>query len=734
MFQKDWSLYPAAIIDYKTSNKSALLLAGKLKIMGIKNNSFFLALHNPKLQGVDPFSPDLTIEQMGAIGLEIRNNAWYFFREIARAPAIAGLRANVVELNRANLALWWSFFNHIYFILIQPRQTGKSFSTDLLMELLYNFKCNNTQINLLTKDDKLRSENIERLKNIYEELPGYLKLKTREDANNTEEFSVKTLGNTYKTHVPNASEKRAYNIGRGMTTPIFHLDEPPFQPNIQIAMPAALAAMGAAIRSAKANDEPYGIIMTTTAGKKDEKEGKYIYDLAMGSASWSERFLDAEGPAELEEMVRAHSKEGAYRIYAVFSHTQLGKDDKWLKDELERTRATGETADRDYFNIWTSGTQSSPLPVHLIDKMNRSIMEPAYESISAIGGYILRWYIPEHQVVPFMSTRQTVIGIDTSDGSGGDDISVIITDVESGRVVAAGSFNRLNLITFCQFLVDILVKYIKSTMIIERRSTGSTVLDYLLLMLPLAGIDPFKRLFNWVVNDPMEHPERSKEMNTYMPNRSEDIYVRAKKYFGFATSAGGQTSRTMLYSDILQNAVARCADGVIDKQLVGQISGLIRKNGRIDHADGEHDDLVIGFLLCHWFLTMGKNLHVYGIDTKNILVQAVQQKPMSEDEFYLESVQQGIRGRIQELFDLLSEESDIFVCERYERELKSLDAKLILKDGESFSIDGFLNQVKEKKKQSRVSTNYYDRGDYRERMGYAVDIDRSRLDSNTIVM
>ena len=94
LFHKNWSLYPAAIIDYKTSNKSALLLAGKLKLMGIKNNSFFLALHNQELQGIDPFSPNLSIEQMAAIGLEIKNNAWYFFREIARAPAIAGLNAN----------------------------------------------------------------------------------------------------------------------------------------------------------------------------------------------------------------------------------------------------------------------------------------------------------------------------------------------------------------------------------------------------------------------------------------------------------------------------------------------------------------------------------------------------------------------------------------------------------------------------------------------------------------
>jgi hypothetical protein len=42
------------------------------------------------------------------------------------------------------------------------------------MTHLMGFACLNTQINLLTKDDRLRSENIIRLKDIYEELPSAL--------------------------------------------------------------------------------------------------------------------------------------------------------------------------------------------------------------------------------------------------------------------------------------------------------------------------------------------------------------------------------------------------------------------------------------------------------------------------------------------------------------------------------------------------------------------------------
>ena len=74
LFANDWKKHPSAIVDLKTRNKSAIRLALLYKEMGIKNYAFPLALHDPSLQGVDPFSPDLTIEQINAIAIETANN------------------------------------------------------------------------------------------------------------------------------------------------------------------------------------------------------------------------------------------------------------------------------------------------------------------------------------------------------------------------------------------------------------------------------------------------------------------------------------------------------------------------------------------------------------------------------------------------------------------------------------------------------------------------------------
>jgi hypothetical protein len=716
---EDWNRYENAIIDDKTTNKSFLRLATVYRQMGIENNSFLLSLLNPELQGVDPFSKNLTIRQMAMIGIECKQNFWYFIREVCRVPAQAGNVVGSVDASRGNVAFWWSFFNHITFILTMPRQTGKSFALDALNVGLMNFTCNNTQINLMTKDDQRRAINIKALKDIYDELPTYLKFRTRDDTNNTESLTVKKLGNTFITHVPQPNPKRAYNMGRGLTTPIVGVDEAPFQVNIEIALGAMLPAMGAAVDRAKELNEPYGVLFTTTAGKKDEASGKYVYNYLNDSALWTELFLDAKTPDHLRELVTRNSRKKAFRIYGCFSHKQLGKTDEWLRLKLEVANQTPDEANRDYFNIWTSGSITSPLPTAVLDKMSASIQSEEFQQISSIGGYILRWFIPENQIVSVMNQRKMVIGIDTSDAGGGDDISFVMEDIQTGELVAIGTFNETNLIVFAQWLVFILETYVNTTMIIERRSSGVTIIDYLLLMLPQRGIDPFKRLFNWIVNDPMEHKQLYEEACLPLRRRSDDLYVRAKKYFGFATSGGGQTSRTELYSTTLQNAARRLADKIKDRSLTEQITGLVTRNGRVDHDIGGHDDLVIGWLLDNWFLTMATNLNFYDIDPKQVMIAIKVKVEVKPENAYFVQEQQQIREQMTQISEKLSFERDSFICDKLEKELRYLDTKLVLEEGEYCSIDAIIEEANNSRKAKSYTNNNYTGKSYYEKMGYS---------------
>lgn len=714
LFLEDWKRFPTAQPDLTTTNQSFIRLARVYKSMGIQNHMFLLALVNQDLRGVDPFDlENLTEEQKVAIGVECSINPWYFFREVARAPAQSGSGAVPLEANRGNIALFWTFFNHILIFLIQIRQTGKSFSTDTLMTLLMNFICRDTKINLLTKNDDLRRKNIQRLKEIAEELPPYLQQKTREDANNGEEISVKSLGNWYNTHVPQESEKRALLMGRGLTSAIFHIDEAPFQPNIRIALKAALPATGAARDAARAAGAPYGTIITTTAGKIDDKDGAYIYNLLMEAAVWDEKFLDARNLEELEKMVRANSRGGKLQINATFNHRQLGKTDDWLAQKLEDAlQEEGEDTNRDYFNMWTSGSQTNPLDPKVLEAIGKSAMGPLYTMISRPMGYLTRWYIPESEIPNRLRSSKFVLGFDGSNGSGGDDLTLVLQDMEDLSVVAAGSYNELNLIHFSKWIAEMLINMPNVTFNPENKSSGTYIIDYLIVELLAVGIDPFKRIFNTVVDEYQERPERFAEINMPMNRRDRHVYEKYKSCFGFTTAATGKFSRSDLYSIVLQRAARDGKHVVRDRQLTSQILALINRNGRIDHPVGGHDDMVIAWLLCNWFNMMAKNMSFYGIDSRMVM-RKVQKESSGKQLDQFEQIEQlRLRERMEELAEALTNETDEAVSMKLEREMRVVERKLVMEKGEVLNVDELIRQAQEKKRNARNPRAYANAATY----------------------
>lgn len=703
LFAEDWAKYPNAIIDTQTKNKSFVRLASVYRSMGVRNHAFILALINPKLQGVDPHDPELSQQTKLMIATECKLNYWYYLREVIRVPAIGSSEGTYFEANRGNIASAWLFFNHITYTLIQPRQTGKSFSTDTLMVYLMDIGCLNTKINLLTKDDNLRRANILRLKDIRSELPPYLRQFTPKDANNTEEMTTERLGNRYTTHVPRTSPKDAIKLGRGLTTSIFHIDELPFIPHISIALPAALAAMGAAVDKSKAEGAHYGTILTTTAGKKDDRDGRYAYGLVSESAIWDEKFFDCRNLEHLENVIKNNSRNRVLRVNLTFNHRQLGKTDEWLLRKLQDSTQSGDDANRDFFNLWTSGSQSHPLPVHILEKITSSVRDVEYTEISGQNGYVIRWYIPENDIPARMASSKYIMGMDTSEACGNDDISMVIMDVETLEVIACGTFNETNLIHFAMWIVSLMFRFVNLTAIIENRSTGTMLIDYLLVELPKLGIDPFKRLFNTCVQNADEQPERFSEIRQPMSRRNFNTLVKYKKTFGYSTSGSGAMSRTQLYSTSLNIAAKSAADRVHDKSIIDQIAGLITKNGRIDHQDGEHDDMVVGWLLCIWMITQGKNLSHYGIDSKTILSRTNINEPYDAEAERFKALQAEYRNRLEEVSTLMSKCRDDFLILKYEQEMRSLSNLIVREEGELISVDEMIRRAKEKRRENRGS-------------------------------
>ena len=693
LFLEDWRRYPAAIPDYKTTNRSFLEMADKYAQMGVRNALCILALHNPALQGVDPFDRSLSAETKLAIATECQANPWYFFREIVRIPPNASSTPVPFKANRGNLAMIWSFFNNIDVALIQPRQTGKSVSTDTLMVWLLFIGARGSRINMITKDDTLRVANVERLKKIRNYLPPYVYLIARDDSDNKYELTCNALGNTYTTGVSQNSEIAANNLGRGLTAPITHFDEGPFIKYIETTLPAALAAATAAREEAELNRAPYGNIFTTTAGKRDDRDGKFMYDFIHGGAPWMERYMDCRDRNEARKMVATHCSGKKLIINATFNHRQLGKTDKWLYDAMAEAASTGEAADRDFLNVWTSGTQSSPLSAALNEIIKKSEMEPLHTEISR-SLYVMRWYIDELAIARRMKEEQWMLGVDTSDAVGRDAIGMVLTSMKDLSVVAATTLNETNLYIVAEYITELLIKYPNMTLMIERKSSAPTIIDIILLKLTAAGIDPFRRIYNRMVERYEElKPDERAAIDRPVSLRSPTHYDQYKQHFGFVTTG---ESREQLYGMVLQNAAKIAGKAVHDKTLSSEIRSLVVKNGRIDHLASGHDDMVISWLMPHWTVWHSRNLYMYGIDTSNLKasITTTGERITPVDQFK-RAEQQRIQTELDRLIAELKDSNDEFIAMKLEHRIKTIST---LADGiisDAYNVDSLIHEAKE---------------------------------------
>lgn len=709
LFASDWGKYPNAIIDYETKNHSFLRVAEIFHRMGVENCAFHLSLLDPDLQGVDPYSENLTLLQKAKILRECKRNFWYYLREVERIPEPGSMVPVSFTANRMNIALYWLFFNHVMTIVVILRQTGKTTTLSALAKYLLNFGSMNTFINLLTKSEGLKAETLNKIKTLFEEFPDYLNMSTKKDIFNTDEIHIKDLLNKFKGNLSSSSPKQAEKVGRGFTAPINLIDEAAFIENIAIAMGAMLMSGNFARAAAEKNGNPYGTLIATTAGNIDDRDGSYIYSLITGATLWDEKFLDAVNLEALNKLIYANSASGKNStqrpiVNITMSYRQLGYTEAWMEKTKAANISTPENLKRDLYNMWLSGSSRSPIPKHLLELIRDNLVEYPYSSFYAPHNYLLRWYITEEEVQHRMKNNSTfVIGVDTSDGINADDISFVVRDHIYGDVICAANFNETNLITIADFFVSFLLRYENSIMNIERRSSAVTMIDYMIGKLLAAGVNPFKRMYNTIFQE-KEKYQREYDEIVNARTHDEHVFIKYKKYIGFATSGAGITARSELFSTTLLQMLKITGHALYDRKIIDQISALIEKNGRIDHPVGGHDDMVVGALLSFWFMTVGKNLSAYGMNTSLLLKGNkvyLEEKYKADEEELDRSEIMAMEDEFNRLLDSFKNERDPVICRQLEARIHKL-ASNFKHGGQAMSVQEMLDNLSRDKRMSYV--------------------------------
>ena len=680
LFGTDWGNYPNACIHYETKNQSFLHLAEVYHALGVNNCAFHLALLQPELKNVDPFDENLPIDVKASILYECKHNFWYFLREVVRVPVPGSLVPTHFQANRANVALYWFFMNHVMVLIVILRQTGKTTMLMVLVVYLLNFGSTNVFINLLTKSEGLKAETLKKVKDLFDELPEYLNFSTKKDIFNSDEVKIGAFDNKFKGNLSSASPKQAEKVGRGFTSPINIIDEAAFIENIAIAMGAMLMSGNAARTAAELNGNPYGTILATTAGDTDDRDGGYVYKIANAATLLDEKFYDAPDLKTLLDLIYTNSnasKNEAKRpiVNITLSYRQLGYDDEWLQKKLSENISTPENIKRDIFNQWLSGSSASPIPKQYIEIMKANVVELARSEFYAPYNYLIKWYVSEDDLVyRVKSGHSFILGVDTSDGVGRDDIAMTIRDHTTGQILGTATFNEINLITLADFFVSFLLKYENSTMIMERRSSAATIIDYIIIKLLSHGINPFTRMYNTIFQNKEVYQKEFEEIIRARPH-DEHIFTKYKKHIGFVTSGTGVTSRSELYSTTLMSMLRYTAHTLYDGRLVQQISSLVIKNNRVDHPEGGNDDMVISSLLSHWMLTIGKNLSLYGIDVHTLLKSNkvyLDEKYASDDKDYDEEEAKEQEALFNDLIEDYKKERNPIISRQLELRIRKI--------------------------------------------------------------
>ena len=670
-----------AMVDYKTRNKSAIKMAILLGQMGISNNKFMLALLQPELSGVDPFDPNLSNTLKEKIAVECKLNIWYFLRECVRVPS-QGSSASPFIFDRANLGLTWLFCNSITPYLTIPRQIGKTISTISVMTWVVYIGGRDLATALFAKDNGLVLENVERLKIIRDGLPEYLVRPHPLDTNNKEGIGYKALATKYNTYTAQPSATRAMGQGRGPSICMEHWDEFAYYINNELSYPSATSAITAAQAQVRATGMPCTNIITTTAGRLSDASGMYAFNIKNNCMRFSEKLYDSIDRPSLYELVKSNSNNNM--CYLEYSYKQLGKSEDWFNEVI--IDKSEDVIACDYLNIWQHTSSKSAISKELSDLLLANQKEPVKCTIH--NTLVVRWFVDPDTIdvhKPF------IIGGDTSDNVGIDFTTFVMIDPTTMQVICTCKCNLANFVHVSKCIMEFLTKYPNSILIPERNKNGKVLLDILILELQKVGFNPLRKLYNMYY----QKWDGKSEVVRSVGEATGDIV----KMFGFWT---GAASRDELYTTTMSQTLKNNYDKILDPDLIGEIRGLVTKNGRIDHIDGGHDDLTIAYLLACHFVLHAKNIKLYGVDPDCFLSE-VTYKGIKVDP-----TQKSRQLEIQKRLKYLRQQRDAcrsnILIRNYDYEIKSLehliDEEIV--DTDTLSMDQVMRQSDKAKEEFNV--------------------------------
>lgn len=586
------------ILDTKTRNISFLQVVVDLRKVGVENNMFFLRLYDESLQRVNPFSENLTEEQMIRILNECMINPWYFLRECVRIPDQGG-NGVPYQLHRANLAATFCFLLGIDHYLVIPRQKGKTQSTLSIIDWAFLFGTTESEIALLNKRGDDANKNLDRLKKQRDLLPDYMQQKISYDDDGKElkeRNNVRSLvnpgnGNSIITKPSANSVDAAEGIGRGATQPIQYFDEPEWTPHIKTIVEAAGPAFITASNNAKRNGAVYCRIFTSTPGDQDSPEGQESAQIIAQTCRWTEKFYDWT-QEDITEYIEKNSGNGI--VYIEYSYTQLGEGEEWFNAQCRVLNGNEVKIKREILLKRMRGSVNSPFEPEELDALTDLrgvILEEIF--INKLFPLILYQKLKKDRIY--------MVGVDVAMGYGEkrDNSALEIVDPYTLEIVAEFKSPYIGEIDYIKFIYSLLRYHIPKAIVIIERNKGGAIIEAL-------------RQTEYAPNIYFEN-----NTDTIAANNTQKLDTKGflqqeserRRMFGVWT---GEASRARMF-DLLYAHMKEKKEKFIGHYLIDDILSLVvNRSGKVIAGPGFHDDCVMAYLMVLYVYYHGSNLSRFG--------------------------------------------------------------------------------------------------------------------------
>lgn len=316
----------------------------------------------------------------------------------------------------------------------------------------------------------------------------------------------------------------------------------------------------------------------------DSPEGLYCYNLIQEAVPFDEKWYDMSID-KVKEIISENSENDF--VFIQFDYKQLGHGEKWLTKQKRLVGNDLLTIKREILLEWTLAGDTSPFSEEQLASIEHYIKKP-------IGSFYIKDLYKFNILDELHNIRERnyIISIDIAGGLEKDATAITIIDPLTYKPVVEFKSNRIDTPTLVEVIVELVEMYFNEAVIVpERNNMGLSVIQ-MLLKTSVAR------------NMYYEKKQRTTEKEVGLRGKTKKSNKELRIY-GIDTTA---KSREIMIKEILNMVVNERPEMIISDSIFKEIKTLERKkNGKIEHRDGCHDDCLMSYLIGLYMILYGLN-------------------------------------------------------------------------------------------------------------------------------